>query len=153
VKVVINTCFGGYSLSPEATLRCYELGLRTEGFATLVDEQWPMPKPGDRTSEFDRDGKYGHAASLAQWRAYLADPANNRSLFLTVFSPDEKYVLYARPNDRTDPILVRVVEEMGEKADGDCAQLKVVEIPDGIEWEIDEYDGTERIAESHRTWG
>jgi hypothetical protein len=28
----------------------------------------------------------------------------------------------------------------------------VVEIPDGVEWEIAEYDGLEWVAEKHRTW-
>jgi hypothetical protein len=28
----------------------------------------------------------------------------------------------------------------------------VVEIPDGIEWSIQEYDGLEWVAEKHRTW-
>jgi len=54
--------------------------------------------------------------------------------------------------ERDDPILVSIVEEYGESADGNCAQLKVVEIPDDVEWEIDEYDGFEHIAEKHRTW-
>lgn len=55
-------------------------------------------------------------------------------------------------DDRTNPELVKCVEALGEKASGSCAELKVVEIPDGIEWEIAEYDGNERIAEKHRTW-
>ena len=53
---------------------------------------------------------------------------------------------------RDDPMLVQVVEEMGNKSFGQCAELKVVEIPDGVAWEIAEYDGNEHIAESHRTW-
>jgi hypothetical protein len=32
------------------------------------------------------------------------------------------------------------------------AELKVVESPDDVEWEIEEYDGIEWIAEVHRTW-
>jgi hypothetical protein len=28
----------------------------------------------------------------------------------------------------------------------------VVEIPDGTDYEISEYDGNEHIAEKHRTW-
>lgn len=54
--------------------------------------------------------------------------------------------------DRTDPSLVKVVEQMGEASWGDCAELSVVEIPDGVSWHIDEYDGIEHIAEDHRTW-
>lgn len=49
--------------------------------------------------------------------------------------------------DRTDPDLIAAVEELGAGTD-----LKVVEIPDGIEWELEEYDGLEWIAEKHRTW-
>jgi hypothetical protein len=54
--------------------------------------------------------------------------------------------------DRTDPNLVKVVEQMGETSWGDMSELSVVEIPDGIEWHITEYDGIERVAENHRTW-
>jgi hypothetical protein len=53
---------------------------------------------------------------------------------------------------RCHPILIFLVEAFGKVANGDCAKLKVVEIPSEVEWEIDEYDGTEHIAEVHRTW-
>lgn len=54
--------------------------------------------------------------------------------------------------DRADKQLIQVVEEMGDAANGGCAKLKVVEIPDGIKWGIHEYDGTEHVEEEHRTW-
>ncbi len=54
--------------------------------------------------------------------------------------------------ERNDPHLVSVVEDMGEKAFGKFSSLKVVEIPDGVEWHISEYDGREHVAENHRTW-
>jgi hypothetical protein len=54
--------------------------------------------------------------------------------------------------DRSDAKLVAVVEEMGENSFGDHAKLKVVEIPDGVEWVVEEYDGLEWVAEKHRTW-
>lgn len=53
---------------------------------------------------------------------------------------------------RDDPELIRVVEALGEEANGECAQLKVVEIPEDVAWEIKEYDGNEYVAEKHRTW-
>lgn len=54
---------------------------------------------------------------------------------------------------RDNPLLVQVVEELGEEANGECSSLKIVEIPNDLKWEIDEYDGMEHISEIHRTWG
>jgi hypothetical protein len=48
--------------------------------------------------------------------------------------------------------LIEVIEELGDAANGDCAELAIVEIPDDVEWEISEYDGREHVAEKHRTW-
>lgn len=53
---------------------------------------------------------------------------------------------------RDDPALVKVVEEMGEKANSWASELYVVEIPADVNWFISEYDGWEHIAEVHRTW-
>lgn len=54
--------------------------------------------------------------------------------------------------DRSDPRLVEVVERMGVKANGNHSELRVVEIPDGVEWTIHDYDGLESIHETHRSW-
>ena len=55
--------------------------------------------------------------------------------------------------ERDNPFLVRVVEELGTKASSKYADLGVIEIPDGVEYEIDDYDVMETIHEKHRTWG
>jgi hypothetical protein len=54
--------------------------------------------------------------------------------------------------ERNDPILVQVVKELGKKANGDYADLKIVEIPDDVEWYISDYDGLETVHEKHRSW-
>ena len=54
---------------------------------------------------------------------------------------------------RDDSTLVAIVEQLGPKAGGRFASLKVVEIPADVEWTVQEYDGAEWIAEKHRTWG
>lgn len=100
MKVVINTCYGGFGLSQAAML-----AMKNEGCA-LVGEC------SDGRLHYDR---YGDGA-------------------------------------RHDPILVRVVERMGIEANNRFANLKVVEIPDGVEYVVEEYDGWEHIAEKHRTW-
>jgi len=53
---------------------------------------------------------------------------------------------------RNDINLVRVVEEMGKKVNGRFAKLQIIIIPDDVDWDIQEYDGMEWIAEIHRTW-
>ena len=53
---------------------------------------------------------------------------------------------------RNDPTLVQVVEQLGMAANGQYAKLKVIEIPKYVKWTICEYDGTEWVAEAHRTW-
>lgn len=89
MKVVINTCFGGFSLSREA----YEfLGIPWDGYGFKFD------------------------------------------------------------NNRTDSKLIECVEKLGERANGRCANLRVVEIPDDVKWIIEDYDGAESIHEVHRVW-
>lgn len=53
---------------------------------------------------------------------------------------------------RNDPILVKVVETLGEEANDEYSSLKVVEIPDDVDFYIDDYDGMETIEECHRSW-
>ena len=52
---------------------------------------------------------------------------------------------------RNNPILVEIVEQLGESANTRFSELKVVEIPDDVRWQIEEHDGNEWIAEKHRT--
>jgi hypothetical protein len=51
---------------------------------------------------------------------------------------------YDRDVCRHDPALVQVVEELGEKANSECANLKIQEV-NGL-YRIDEYDGTESVV-------
>ena len=64
---------------------------------------------------------------------------------------DENY-FSAREIARDDPDLIRVVEELGERASTRFSDLRIVEIPDDVDWYIEEYDGNEWVAETHRTW-
>ena len=46
---------------------------------------------------------------------------------------------------RDDPVMVAIVEELGEEANDKYSDLEVVEIPDGYNYDIDDYDGLEHI--------
>ena len=66
---------------------------------------------------------------------------------------DDHYISeYKYRQDRAYPDLIAVIEELGEEANGRCAEIDIVEIPDDVQWEVDEYDGKEWVAEVHRTW-
>ena len=53
---------------------------------------------------------------------------------------------------RSASSLIQVVEELGAEANDKYSKLVVIEIPDGIEWELHEENGKEWVAEAHRTW-
>lgn len=59
---------------------------------------------------------------------------------------------YREEEKRVDPKLVEVVERLGEKANGNSADLRVIEIPDNVSWYIDNCLGYETVRERHRFW-
>ena len=89
MKIVINKCYGGFSLSNKAFIQYKELGGKSSSYYEI---------------------------------------------------------------ERNEPLLVQVVEELGKESWGSCAELKVVEIPDDVQWTIEDYDGIESVHEVHRVW-
>jgi len=81
----------------------------------------------------------------------LSDKATDlyKELAATEYTYDFEWNL----KNRNDANLVKVVEMLGEEANGDFAELKIIEIPDDVNWTVLNYDGWEWVAEAHRTWG
>jgi len=96
----------------------------------------------------------------------LSREAINRYCELKGISPGKWNDTYSYYSDfseddipRDDEILVKIVEELagradgvGGKADGRFSELKIVDVPDNVNWYIEEYDGKEWVAERHQTW-
>ena len=60
----------------------------------------------------------------------------------------DEYLAY-----RADPKLIAAIEKVGiEESTAALAELEIVDIPDGVEWEINDYDGVETVHEQHRSW-
>lgn len=112
MKVVVNKCWGGFSISKE----CAEL-MAQKGCEVAKAE----------LEEYNKDPK-DH-----MWYGY-------------------GYINNQNGYKRTSKFLVEAVEELGDKASGYCAELQIVEIPDDINWYIDDYDGIESIHEVHKSW-
>lgn len=58
----------------------------------------------------------------------------------------QETVEYAWKINRDDVDLIKVVEELGEEAFGESAQLIIKEVDDQYNWTISEYDGLENIV-------
>lgn len=140
-RVVINNCYGGFGLSEAAVVRYNELlgqqvWVERDRKMGSLNVYWIVPP--DQRADYHVDTDKWLEMSQ-QERA-----AHNALLDQQTFS--------CRSITRDDPVLVRVVQELGAAADGKHAQLKVVEIPADVDWIIEEHDGNEWIAERHRTW-
>jgi len=134
MKIVVNRCYGGFGLSAKAIKKYLSLKGKDAFFYEHDRTNYSMAK------KVDLDSDYSHCVTIDCGDYCSSEKLNNAGYFST-------YNL-----DRTDKDLIKVVEELGEKANGRYARLKVVEIPDDIEWEIDDYDGVETIHEKHRSW-
>jgi len=68
-------------------------------------------------------------------------------------NPPRDFSPYDFENDRSDPVLVQVVEELGKKANTDYSNLQIRELPAGTKYRIDEYDGSESVmTQDEYTW-
>lgn len=93
-------------------------------------------------------GGFGLSKKGVEWLVKQgSEEAEKALLFEGIF--DSYYVYH---HDRSHPLLVQCVEELGEESFGQLSDLKIVEIPDHVDYVIDDYDGLESVHESHRTW-
>lgn len=65
--------------------------------------------------------------------------------YLSIHIQADDVIVYDDCIERDDPLLVQVVEELGEQSWGKFSKLLVKEIPDGSAWEIEEHDGIETL--------
>ncbi len=135
MKIVINRCYGGFSISPKAIKRLAELNGRECYFFTHDRHDYTIyiPVPLEKINR----NSYVTAFDIS-------NPNNTHDT--------DSHYLTSCPDDRTDSKLIQVIEELGNEANGDCAELHILEIPDNIDYEIEEYDGKEWVAEKHNTW-
>ena len=133
MKIVINDCYGGFSVSHDALIEIYKRkGIKLYAYKT-VSREW-----------FHLSDDQARKECCPLYRSVKLPTEATEHLENTYVSTSGL--------DRNDPDLVAVVKKMGKKAWGMFAKLKVVDIPDDVQWEIKEYDGIEHVAEKHRTW-
>ncbi|MBD2861625.1 hypothetical protein [Paenibacillus oceani] len=127
MKIAINRCFGGFGLSHKAFLKLIERGWRV----TVYSKDYEYADPSAQIVDGSSIGGYKPLSGFS-------------------------YYSFTRDRDckslRTNPDVLSVIEELGKEANGPCSDLRIVEIPDDIEWTITDYDGLEQVEEVHRVW-
>lgn len=114
--------------------RCFGgFGLSDEGFERLLQRKGIAFEKENREDGLDKWGSSYYKEGMC--------------------GNDDGYLSYYEfCEDRSDPDLIAVLEEMGQEAWGWAAEIVIVDIPDDVKWHIHEYDGLEHVAEDHRTW-
>jgi antirestriction protein len=139
MKIVINKCFGGFGLSNKGIEKYYTL----QGMSCYFYKQ---------TKYEYRDGVDEYTKVSTDNTDILTHTVSKDLGDITTGSLLNDHYLSCWDIERDNKFLVEVVETLGEEANGTCAELEIVDIPDDTNWHIEEYDGMEHIAEHHRTW-
>jgi hypothetical protein len=125
-KVVYNACYGRFGLSKKACQRYWDI----KGQPIWIEDDildlftvWLVP-PSERLEQ-------------KEWSSMTV---GERHDFNYQYS---KHTWRYSNVDRHDPVLVQVVEELGDKANGNLAKLCIEEVYGP--YSIDEYDGFESV--------
>jgi len=123
-KVVYNACFGGFSIADKAIVWMRKQD--ADNWDEVTEEDIEQADNATVSGEY-YDGGSG---PKKDHHDVLRFPRDNRLLALVVVGETE----YEGP------------------VSGQCADLRVAEVPDGVEWTIDEYDGSETVEQQSLTF-
>lgn len=134
MKIVVNRQFGGASLSP--------LGVKHAVMNGVPLNHWnhdPNVEPKHTTGYKD----------LGDGWIQFGD-----GLFNDIVKDGQQFTSHLDSEIalRSHPGLIKTIEELGDKAFSRFSQLEIVDVPNDVDVQIEEYDGSEWIAEKHRTW-
>ncbi len=138
MKIVINTEDKGLHLSNKGKTRIAEL-MNQEIYLFKYN-----PNNGKYYPTTKGDLNYKHYFTVNNPNDFLNENTND------FFETYEKITLPSFENDRSNPILIKYVEELKDDYDNG---LKIIEIPDNVKWHISGNAYSEWISEDHRTWG
>ena len=136
MKIVLNGCYGGFGLSYEAMFLYLHAKHQEAIFYADVSIY----------DNYTKVHKYQ--------RVTLPEIRSSQFYMIYCTTKDQGELIHQFPEDvddfhgidRTDPILISIIETIGAEAASDIySQLEVHDIPDGTLYKIDEYDGLETI--------
>lgn len=146
MKIILNKGYGGFSVSPKAhKLYAERLGKELFYYICHWDEHRIVYYEKVSYEEFSRKNSLFYMYSFKD----LGDKAFER------LERNDESILNLDEHHREDPLLIEIVEELGEEASGFAGTLRVVEIPDEFangNYDIDDYDGWETLHMKVQVW-
>lgn len=154
MKIAINECYGGFDLSPMALDRLADLKL--EGLLNkyyyegiIENDNWyVLITKVMNDMDIFKVGVFDVGIILTNeifneevTKLHVDDFEKLDKLMITSAE-------YSKGYRRADKDLIKVIEELGDKANTSFSYLTLVEIPDGSFWKIDDYDGWETVRYS-----
>lgn len=126
-RVAYNTCFGGFGFHEKAV-------------------QWVRENKDSLTDKYDKEDV-----------EEIADSTLSGELYPDGSGPKSENSTYIHGVDlsRDNELLVDIVSHETEytgRYNSDYSNLQVAEVPDGVDWIIDEHDGYETVEEASRTF-
>lgn len=146
IKIAINAGVCELSLGREAVKRMLELNNK------YVVEDIKLYEERQRIAK-------EVLSKVSEAEAFKGIESDDGDIFFSgdeVSWKDKESFVYFLPYDmpRNDLDLVKVIEELKGKVGNDFArEVVIVEVPDDVDWYVDQYDGgSEFVREHHRTW-
>ena len=137
MKVAINRCYGGFSISKA----CAEW-MANLGHQPSIKALYEWHTENRAIQSFLNDGVWPEGIKHVD--------------FLTIrarYKQEASWFGFYMNDERDHPLLIQAIETLGKAANGENAELEIITIPDGTKYVIEEYDGIESIHEEHRSWG
>lgn len=152
-KVIINKCFGGYGFDPFTVQKYAEAkGVRLYWYKRDCNvyignlKEYMVKIPFEMIMKDDGVRLWYVALTKDMGDSYIRD-WNDENVCSNEFE------IPNNDTSRTDPVLIGIIEKYGDQNTHSCHAPTVVEVPDGVEWIIEEYDGFETLHEKHRVFG
>lgn len=137
-KVILNKSYGGFSLSSKAYIN----------YANKLNKKLYIYKFNLDTQKYYLVNKKNinnkDSMNLLFLHYCFTNCGRVTQQLSNTIDLDNKY--------REDKTLIEVVEELGEEANTFASKLVVVEIPDDLDYMIDDYDGWETLHQKVQEW-
>lgn len=144
MKIAVNKCYGGFTLSDEAK---YFIAKELYG-----DSVFPYVREDLREGGYTVTRLTGPVTNSEghDWRKdiifFIEDPMLDTLDDPLCLGYDQMYFDLARDSD----VLIKAIETLGDRAQGPYSKFEIVELPDdGRSWEITDYDGIENVISGH----